>query len=178
MQLALRGKNIEVTPSLRAYVARKLEKLDKYFAQPLLAQVALAVEKDRHIVEVTIPIDSLLLRAEEATDDMYASVDLVVDKLERQIHKLKTRLHRKLRRDDTLRIADLPQGEQVAAEDEEPRVVRTKRFPLKPMTVDEAIVRMELLGHDFYVFRNAETEEVNVVYRRRAGHYGLIEPQD
>jgi putative sigma-54 modulation protein len=186
VNLALRGRNIEVTPALRAYVARKLERLDKYFDQDLTAQVAMSVEKGRHIVEMTIPIDSLLLRGEEETEDMYASVDLAVDKLERQIHKLKTRLHRKLRRDDTLRVAGLRSGDVPerpaeespgAGDEEEPRVVRTKRFALKPMTVDEAIVHMELLGHDFFVFRNAETEQVNVVYRRRSGNYGLIEPQ-
>jgi putative sigma-54 modulation protein len=191
---------MDVTPALREFVARKLGKLDKFFGPDVPAQVTLSVERDRHICEVTVPVDGRLLRGEESSADMYASVDLVVDKVERQVHKYKTLVNRKLRRDGTqepgtaaadargLRGAaalphrtEEPAGAAAAgAPDPDgwpPAVVRTKRFPLKPMAVEEAILEMNLLGHDFFVFANAETEQVNVVYRRRAGDYGLIEPE-
>lgn len=181
MQIALRGVNIETTGALKDYVRRKLGKLDKYFTQPPSAQVALSVEKERHIVEVTLSVDGMLLRAEEVSNDMYASVDLVVDKLERQIHKYKTRINRKARKEETIRLAvgnHAPsfEEEDFEFEDEEYKVVKSKRFALKPMDVQEAILQMNLLGHDFFVFANSESEEVNVVYRRHDGNYGLIEP--
>lgn len=173
MQIAIFAKNIDLTGALRTHVERKLSKLDRYIHADLTAQVSLAVEKDRHRIEVTIPIEGWILRAEEETEDLYASVDLVVDKLERQLHKYKTRLTRKVR--------------QPAAGSEPPRpaaapangeVVRVKQFALKPMTRDEAILQMQLLGHDFFVFRDAEAGGVTgVVYRRRGGGVGLIEPE-
>jgi putative sigma-54 modulation protein len=186
MHLELRGKNIDLTPAISDYVTRKLGKLDRYFGE-IEAQVALSVEKGRHIVEVTIPIDGLLLRGEESSASLYASVDLVLDKLERQIHKYKTRVNRRMRRDDSATppqaargIETVPGGAGVGAgrdeSDEEFQVVRLKRFPFKPMTVDEAILQMNLLGHDFFVFVDADDEQVGVVYRRRDGSYGLIAP--
>lgn len=178
MQVTVRGRNIEVTDALKEYVHKKLTRFQKYFYRPLSAQVALAVERGRHIVEITIPIDGYLLRGQEASEDMYASVDLVMDKLERQVHKFKTRLNRKLRRDGNNQRGIVVEALPEAAEEEtdEPGVVRVKRFPIKPMEVEEAILQMNLLGHDFFVFTNAETEEMNVVYRRKGGGYGLIEP--
>lgn len=181
MQVTVRGKNIEVTDALRDYVERKLGRFQKYFYRPVTAQVALGVERGRHIVEITLPIDGFLLRGEEASEDMYASVDQVVDKLERQIHKFKTRINRKLRRDGNNHRGIVAEngGENAGGAEEwaqEPGVVRVKRFPVKPMDVEEAILQMNLLGHDFYVFTHAETEEINVLYRRRDGGYGLIEP--
>ncbi len=168
MQLALYGKSLELTPSLRAYVEQRLNKLDRFFTVEVpAAQVVLSVQRERQIIEVTIPLDGMLLRAEEADASMYAAIDLVLAKLERQIHKYKTRAHRRPR----------PSGredyEAIAAEPEE-SVVRVKRFPLKPMSVEEALLQMNLLGHDFFMFRDAASEEVQVVYRRRHGGYGLI----
>src|SRR5690554_3401421 len=128
-----------------------------------------------HKVEVTAGIAGLILRAEEVTDDMYASIDQVVDKLERQIAKYKTRINRKARQGGILKVNNgqaLPEEE----EEEELAVVRTKRFLVKPMPVEEAILQMNLLGHDFYLFANAENDEINVIYRRKDGSYGLIEP--
>lgn len=178
MQVAIRGKNVEVSDALKEYIEKKLTKLDKYFYRNLSAQVALNVERGRHIIEVTIPLDGILLRGEEASEDMYASVDQVLDKLERQIHKYKTKINRKLRRE-----AGNHRGvrEDVSSTDEsspevKEEVVKVKRFPVKPMEVEEAIMQMNLLAHDFYVFTNAKTEEINVVYRRRDGGFGLIEP--
>ena len=172
MKVYARGKNIEVTPALQEYLEKKLKKLDKYFNNELEAHVTLSVVREIHSVDVTISIDSLLLRGEEATDDMCASIDLVVDKLERQLHKYKTRINRKLRQKGT---KEQLTASAKANEADEPRVVRTKRFVMKPMSLEEAILQMELLGHDFYVFAN-EAGEINVLYRRKDGNYGLIAP--
>jgi len=173
MRITVKGKNIAVTPALREHVEKKLGKLPRYFDSIKEATATLSVEKNRHIVEVTMPLNGgMLLRAEEETQDMYASIDLVVEKLERQIEKYKTRIARKLK-DGSLKDLTPVSG---GVEDDEPRIVRTKRFAMKPMPVDEAILQMNLLGHDFFVFCNAETDEVNVVYQRRDGNYGLIEP--
>lgn len=177
MKITVSGKNINITDALRDTVIRKISKLDKYFNPEVEVQAKLSVQKNRHIIEVTITFDGVILRGEESTDDMYTSIDKVQDKLERQISKHKTRLERKLK-GNSLKILDnvLPYIEE---DDEQynPTVVRTKRFSIKPMPVDEAILQMDLLGHSFFVFLNAETEEVNVVYKRKDGRYGLIEPE-
>ncbi|ADU50322.1 SSU ribosomal protein S30P;sigma 54 modulation protein [Thermaerobacter marianensis DSM 12885] len=186
MNISIYGKNVDVTEALKEYARRKVGKVARYFTgTPLQAQVTLSIERDRHIVEVTIPVPNsgLLIRAEEESDDMYASIDLVVDKLERQIRKFKTRLNRKARRLEATTGQAVPEADAPVDEpdwtegEEEGRVVRTKRFAVKPMTVDEAILQMNLLGHDFFVFANATTGEINVLYRRRDGQYGLIEPE-
>ncbi|NLC11328.1 MAG: ribosome-associated translation inhibitor RaiA [Firmicutes bacterium] len=177
MEINIRGKNVEVTPFLADYAEKRLGKFEKYFDQPMEAQVTLSVQKGEHIVEVTFTVDSLILRGEEATDDMYASIDLVVDKIERQLHKYKTRINRKLRNKG---IKDLNEQflnkQKEDFEEPEQTVVRRKRFVMKPMPVEEAIMQMNLLSHDFFVFTNADTEEINVLYRRKDGNYGLIEP--
>ncbi len=176
MKFQIRGKNIPVTNSLKEYIEKRLGKLDKYFENNPEAIVTLVIEKDQHRVEVTIPINGLILRGEEESIDMYSSIDLVVEKLEKQINKYKTRLSKKVKAMSIKDMAPDPCGEKIS-EDEAPKVLRTKRFAIKPMPVDEAILQMNLLGHSFFVFSNAETEEVNVVYRRKDGNYGLIEPE-
>jgi putative sigma-54 modulation protein len=175
MTISVRGKNIEVTPALKDYVTKRVGKVTKYFDTLGDITAILTVEKGRHIVELTVPINGIILRGEEATADMYASVDLVIEKIEKQIEKYKTRIARKLK-------AGVFKGELVAAggatvEPDELKVVKTKRFAVKPMDVEEAILQMNLINHDFYVFTNSETEEVNVVYRRKDGRYGLIESE-
>lgn len=180
MQVAVFGRNVEVTPALREYVEKKLKRLDKYITAPLGAQVTLEVERGRHIVEVTVPVNGLLLRGEEATNDMYASIDLVLDKLEKQVVKYKTRFARRKAAAAAAATTATPVAEpepEVEAEQEIDRVVKIKRFTLKPQTVEEAMLQMNLLGHDFYVFTNAESHAVNVVYRRHDGDYGLIVPE-
>lgn len=179
MQINVRGKNIEVTPALQDYLSKRLGKLDKYFDSEMEAQVTLSVVKDDHIVEVTLSFNGLLLRGEEKTQDMYASIDLVVDKVERQMHKYKTRINRKLRQQGLkeLNVKFIAKAPEID-KGEEPRVVRTKRFIMKPMPLEEAILQMNLLGHDFFVFTHAQTEEVNVIYKRKDGNYGLIEPTE
>lgn len=171
MQISVRGKQIDVTNSLRDYVEKRVGKLEKFFDIPLTAQVTLSVQKDRQTVEVTMPVGSVVLRGEVSTGDMYSSIDMVVEKLEKQIEKYKTRITKRFR---------MP-AEPVAADgyilESEPGVVKTKRVPLKPMNVDEAVMRLNLIGHDFFVFANDVTGEVNVVYRRKDGNYGLIEPE-
>lgn len=180
MKIKVSGKNMEITDALRNTVEKKLSKLDRYFDPNVEAQVMFRVERNRslqkarQVIEVTIPFNGVLLRAEEANEDMYTSIDLAVDKLERQVEKQKTRLQRR-NHGDSLRYQYIPESEET--ENEELRVVKTKRFAVKPMSTEEAILQMELLGHNFFVFRDSETEEVNVVYKRRDGDYGLIEPE-
>ncbi|MBS4032772.1 MAG: ribosome-associated translation inhibitor RaiA [Clostridiales bacterium] len=173
MKLTVRGKNMEVTDALKIYVEKRIGKIDKYFDFDTDAQVTLNVERGLHKVEVTAGINGMILRAEESTTDMYASIDLVVDKLERQIAKYKTRINRKARQGGGIKaLNDLPK----VVEDDEMEIVRTKRFSVKPMPAEEAVLQMNLLGHDFYVFANADTDDIGVVYRRKDGKYGLIEP--
>ncbi|MDW7650329.1 MAG: ribosome-associated translation inhibitor RaiA [Bacillota bacterium] len=173
MKLILRGKDVEVTDALKDHVQKRIGKIDKYFDFDAVAQVTLIVEHGMHKVEVTADINGMILRAEEGTGDMYASIDLVVDKLERQIAKYKTRINRKARQGGGLKaMAELPKVD----EEDDLDVVKTKRFVVKPMPVEEAVLQMNLLGHDFFVFINADIDEINVVYRRKDGKYGLIEP--
>jgi putative sigma-54 modulation protein len=155
MKIAVRGKNIEITNALRDIVTKKISKLDKYFNPEVEAQATLSVQKNSHIIEVTIPFDGIILRGEESTEDMYTSIDKVLDKLERQISKHKTRLERKFK-GNSLKILDsvLPYTDDDQKYD--PSIVRTKRFAIKPMQVDEAVLQMDLLGHSFFVFQNAE----------------------
>lgn len=176
MKINVRGSHIEVTEALRGYVERKLSRLEKYFESPPISevQVTLSVVRDLQTIEVTIPLQGILLRAEERNSDMYASIDLVVDKLERQIRKHKTKVNRRLKQDNLLRNDSVPAHLQ--DDEEEFELVRTKRFTLKPMDVDEAILQMNMVGHNFFVFANSDTEKVNVVYKRTDGRYGLIEP--
>jgi putative sigma-54 modulation protein len=183
MNYVIRGNNLEVTEALRNFVEKKISRLEKYFDTPPSADahIALSVIRDDHKVEVTIPFPGVLVRAEEKSADMYASIDLVVEKLERQIRKYKTKINRKPRQEGSLRSQLYENGNTPATsveDEEEPiEVVRTKRFQLKPMDVEEAIMQMEMLGHNFFVFTNADTDEINVVYRRKDGRYGLIEPE-
>lgn len=174
MQITVRGKNIQITDALRDYATKKVERLSKFLDRPVEAQVMLTVEKDRHTVEVTAMVDGLILRGEESSPDMYASIDLVSDKLEKQIERYKTRISRRLRTNGFKNGAASP----AMLEEDGPQVVRSKRFPMKPMPVEEAVLQMNLLNHDFFVFMNAETERFAVVYKRKDGNYGLIEPQN
>jgi ribosomal subunit interface protein len=179
MNYNIRGENIEVTPAIREYVEKKVAKLERYFSETPEANVNvnLRFNQDKTSkVEVTIPMPNLVLRAEETNDDMYAAIDLIVDKLERQIRKHKTKVNRKFREKGDVGVTFTnPVHENVDYDEDELEVVRTKRFDLKPMDSEEAILQMNLLGHSFYVFTNADTNRTNVVYKRRDGRYGLIE---
>lgn len=177
----IRGENIEVTPAIRDHVESKVSKLERYFTDGAnaTAHVNLKVYNDKQTkVETTIPMKNLTLRAEERHDDMYAAVDLIVDKLERQIRKYKTRVNRKFREREGIAsfFASVNKDEPAVPEsDDEFKVVRTKRFDLKPMDQEEAILQMNMLGHSFFVFTDAESDDTNIVYKRKDGKYGLIE---
>lgn len=179
MRNNIRGINIEVTPAIREYVEKKLSKLERYFDNTdlLEAKVNLKVNSGTQKVEVTIPMKQMVLRAEERNTDVYAAMDLVIDKLERQVRKHKTKVNRKMREDSYSReFVVIPKDEPGEVEvEEELEIVRTKTVALKPMDVEEAILQMNMLGHSFYVFKNADSNLSNVVYVRDDGKYGLIE---
>ncbi|MCM3585178.1 ribosome-associated translation inhibitor RaiA [Mesobacillus maritimus] len=181
MNYNIRGENIEVTPAIREYVEKKVSKLERYFNETPNASVSvnLKVYQDKKSkVEITIPMKNLVLRAEEIHEDMYAAIDLITDKLERQIRKHKTKVNRKFRGQDSIKdVAPIFTETEPHGDEDELELVRTKRFDLKPMDSEEAILQMNLLGHNFYVFHNADTNNTNVVYKRKDGRYGLIEAQ-
>jgi putative sigma-54 modulation protein len=174
MRLTVTGKNIALTDALKEVVEKKLSKLDKYFVPEADTRVTLSVQKNRQIIEVTIPFNGMIVRGEEATDDMYSSIENVVEKIEKQILKNKTKFERRLH-EGSLRLKDLPAND--LSDEEDNKIVKTKRFAIKPMDTEEAVLQMDLLGHNFFVFKNADSNEVNVVYKRKDGNYGLIEPE-
>lgn len=175
MNIIFAGKNMEITNSLREVTEKKLSKLDKYFDKDIQGNVTFSTQKNRKIIEVTINLPGTIIRAEESSDDMYASIDKAVDILERQIRKYKTRLQKRYQDENTIRFENvIPLSEE--REEDKPKIVRTKRFNLKPMNKEEAILQMELLRHNFFIFMEGETGDVNIVYKRKDGNYGLIEP--
>lgn len=174
MRIIISGKNIDMTAGLKSAVEEKLGKLDKYFTPETEVNVTLSVEKDRQKIEVTIPIKGSVIRAEQVSDDMYASIDLAQQIIERQMRKHKTRLVNKYRGAGALAPAYIDEEPEETAEI---KIVRTKRFAIKPMDPEEACLEMEMTGHNFFVFRDAETDEVCVVYKRKGNTYGLIEPE-
>jgi len=174
MRYTITGRNIEVTSGLRSTIEEKLGKLERYFNPDTEAVVTLSVQKEQHKIEVTIPVKGSIIRAEQSSSDMYVSIDLVEEIIERQIKKYKKKLIDK--KQSAQSFSDLFISEEYN-HDDEINIVKTKRFAVKPMDPEEACVQMELLGHSFYVFLNADTEEVNVVYKRNNSTYGLIEPE-
>ena len=174
MRFTISGKNIEVTDSLRKAVTEKLGKLERYFTADTPIIVTMSVEKERQKIEVTIPLKGNVIRSEQVSNDMYVSIDLVEEVIERQLRKYKQKLIDRHQAGDNFRREFL---ETESEPTDEIRIVRSKRFDIKPMYPEDACVQMELLGHSFYVFCNAETDQVNVVYKRKGGTYGLIEPE-
>lgn len=174
MRYIISGKNLEVTEGLKSAIYDKVGKLERYFTPDTEVQVTLSVEKERNKIEVTIPVKGTIIRAEQVSNDMYVSIDLVEEIIERQLKRYKNKLV-----DHKQSAASFNQSfmEDDAWEDEAINITRVKRFAMKPMDAEEACVQMELLGHSFYVFRNADTDEVNVVYKRKGNTYGLIEPE-
>jgi len=176
MKVTVIAKNMELTDALKEIVQKKISKLEKYFEVGVEAKATLSVQKSRQIVEVTIPFNGVILRGEEATSDMYKSLDLVEDKLQRQIRKQKTRLSRK--HGGSLRFGEINNIDLKASEEEEEgKLVRVKKFGVKPMNSEEAILQMDLLGHNFFVYQDADSNKVNVIYKRKDGDYGLLEPE-
>ncbi len=174
MKYVIVGKNIDVTPSLDSTIREKLGKLERFFSDETVIHVTLRVDHDRHKIEVTIPVKGNVIRCEQVSSDMYVSIDLVEAIIERQLKKYKNKLIDKHQENASFKREYF---EQNFLEDEEIQIVRRKQFDVKPMYPEDACVQMELLGHNFYVFRNAETEHINVVYKRKDGAYGLIEPE-
>ncbi len=173
MRYIITGKNIDVTEGLKNSVYEKIGKLEKYFRPDTEVHVTFSVQKDRHKIEVTIPIKGTVIRAEEESTDMYVSIGLVEEIIERQIKKYKSKIIDS--KQNGAGLSDAFEAEPSA--EEEIIITRTKKFAMKPMDPEEACIEMELTGHSFFVFRNSETDEVNVVYKRKGNTYGLIEPE-
>ena len=174
MEFVIVGKNIDVTPGLRTAVEEKIGKLERYFTPSTQIHVTLSVEKDRQKIEVTIPVKGSIIRSEQVSNDMYVSIDLVEEIIERQLKKYKNKIIDAKHGGDNFKQEFLDKD---YSDDDDIQIVRTKRFDVKPMYAEDACVQMELLGHSFYVFCNAETNQVNVVYKRKGNTYGLIEPE-
>jgi len=182
MKFIVSGKNLEVTDSLKEKVITKLGKLDKFVNPGTEVHVTMSLRKENHremhVVEITILFHGIFIRAEESSEDMYKSINKVIDVLEKQVKKNRTRLEKKIHEGGSLRFDSFNnKDEEQVGEDGDFQVVRSKRFATKPMDVDEAILQMNLLGHSFFVFYNAVSNKANVVYRRHNGNYGLIEPE-
>ena len=176
MKFIISGKNITVSPGLKTAVEDKLGKLERYFTPDTEVIVTLSVEKERQKIEVTIPMKGNIIRSEQVSNDMYVSIDLAVETIERQLRKYRHKLVDE--KQEARRLFSEEYLEKDACEEEAVRIIRDKKFDIKPMYAEDACIQMELLGHDFFVFKNAETDEVNVVYKRRGNTYGLIEPED
>ena len=174
MKFIIIGRNIDITEGLKSAVQEKLGKLERYFTPETEIHVTLSVEKDRQKIEVTIPVKGNIIRSEQVSSDMYVSIDLVEEVIERQLRKYKTKIVNQQQAGGNFQKEFV---EDEFLEDEEVNIIRTKKFGIKPMYPEDACVQMELLGHNFYVFRNAETDEVNVVYKRKGNTYGSIEPE-
>lgn len=183
MKFIISGKNIDVTPSLKDTIESKLGKLERYFTPETEIIVTLSVEKERQKIEVTIPVKGNIIRSEQTSSDMYVSIDLVEEVIERQLRKYKNKLVARNQGHPTAAGGgsnfkkEFFESEDTNLHDEEIRIVRTKRFGIKPMYPEDACIQMDLLGHTFFVFSNAETDQVNVVYKRKDGSFGLIEPE-
>ena len=174
MRYKITGRNINVTPGLKAAVEEKIGKLERYFNQDTEAIITLSVEKERQKIEVTIPVKGSIIRSEQVSNDMYVSIDLVEEIIERQLKKYKNKIVDKQQAAASFSKAYV---ENDYTDDDEIKIVRTKKFDIKPMYPEDACIQMELLGHNFFVFCNAETDQVNVVYKRKGDTYGLIEPE-
>ena len=174
MKFNIHGKKLEVTDSIKKYIESKIGRLDKYFDDPdnITVTVAIKLSGKKQVVEVTINTHSFVIRGEEANNDLYASIDLVSDKIERQIRKNKTRIHKKINKE---KIKDFNLTYDIEVEEQPEMIVKHKIIETKPMDEEEAILQMELLGHDFFVFKNSNTDEFNILYKRKEGNYGIIE---
>jgi len=178
MRLQVKGKNLEVSDSIREYAEQKIGKLERHLNDPTRVEVELAVERnpsisDNQVAEATVWTKGPVLRARESSKDMKASIDQLADKLQRQVKRYRQKRSRRGNRQERDRPAGVPLG----GDGTDPMIVKSKQFPLQPMTPEEAVLQLELIGHDFFVFQSSDSAGVSVVYRRRDGHYGLIEPQ-
>ncbi len=178
MEIFVRGDNVKVTEAIENYVKDKLKRIDKYIGdnEHVKATAVINVKNHNQKVEITIPLKSFIIRAEETRDDLYAAIDVVVDKLERQIRKNKTKLQSKKVKEYSSKEFVIDEIESYENEEDE-KIVKRKKIEVKPMSEEEALLQMELLGHQFYIFKDAETSKVSVVYKRKEGNYGIIESE-
>ncbi len=174
MKVNIYGKNMQLTEALKEATIKKIERLDKFFQKDVEAKVVLSIERKNQKVEVTIPFNGRIARVEESSDDMYNSIDEAVESLEQQLRKYKTKLQDKKHSSESIKFENF---ESLDVAENEFKVVKTKKFAIKPMNIEEAVLQMDLLKHNFFVFLNADSEEVNVVYKRKDNNYGLIEPE-
>lgn len=174
MKFIITGRNIDVTEGLKTAVEEKIGKLERYFTKDTEIHVTMSVEKERQKIEVTIPVKGNIIRSEQTSTDMYVSIDLVEEVIERQLRKYKNKLVDAKQGGGSFNQEFLDNDYDI---EDEVNIIRTKKFGVKPMFPEDACVQMELLGHNFYMFKNAETDEVNVVYKRKGNTYGLIEPE-
>lgn len=179
MQITTTFRHIESSEALKSYAAEKLERVQKYIDEPIVAQVFLTVEKIRHIAEVTLTARGITIKASEETNDMYAAIDAVIDKIERQLRRYKERIkeHKPAAESEERKVKKTVLTAESIEQQQEPVIIKSKTFSIKPMSVEEAVMQMDLLHKDFLVFTDASTEDINVIYRRKDGNYGLIEPQ-
>ena len=175
MNFVIYGKNIEITDNLRKAIEDKLGKLERYFTPDTKVNVTLSVEKERQKIEVTIPVKGSIIRSEQVSNDMYVSIDLVEEVIERQLHKYKSKNIDRHQAGGNFQQAYIDQNYE---EEDKIRIIRTKKYDIKPLYPEDACVQMELLGHGFFVFVNAETDKTSVVYKRKNGTYGLLEPEE
>ena len=176
MKCKIRGEKIKITGAIQEYVESKLSKLDKYFKNENVdANILIKVRGNEQIIEVTIPYDRYTLRSEEKRDDLYAAIDLVIDKLEGQIRKNKTKLKKQIKKSEEFFNFDYELDKEEVKEN---KIVKRKSFEMKPMSEEDAILELELLGHDFYVYRDARTDDINILYKRKDGNYGIIETSE
>ncbi len=174
MKVIVTGRNLVITDAIREQVEKKLDKFDKYFKSDVEAHATFSTQKNKHIVELTIPLkNDTIFRAESRTEDMYGSIDEAIEKISRQMRKHKTKIEKRFHDQESIRFEAIPENTE---QYQDSSIVKTKRFGIKPMMPEEAVLQMDLLGHDFFVFLNGETDDVNVVYRRKDGDFGLIEP--
>ena len=176
MKFIISGRNLEVSEGLKNSVTDKLGKLERYFTPDTEVNVTMSIEKERQKIEVTIPVKGHIIRSEQVSNDMYVSIDLVEEVIERQLRKYKNKLVAKQQDGGNFRREFLEKEDTI--EPEEIKIIRTKEIEMKPMYPEDACIQMELLGHNFYMFHNAETDEVNVVYKRKGGTYGMIVPEN
>jgi putative sigma-54 modulation protein len=179
MQITTTFRHMETSEALKSYVEEKLERVQKYIDEPVVAQVFLTVEKIRHMAEMTITAKGITIKASEETNDMYAAVDAVLDKIERQLRRYKEKIkeHKPSNEAEDRRVKKSVVEAESLGQKKEPVIIKSKTFSIKPMSVEEAVMQMDLLHKDFLVFTDASTEDINVIYRRKDGNYGLIEPQ-
>lgn len=179
MQITTTFRHMESSDALKSYAEEKLSKVEKYIDEPIVAQVVFTVEKIRHMAEVTLNAKGITIKASEETNDMYAAVDAVLDKIERQLRRYKERIkeHKPGNDSDERKVKKTVLAAESIEQRQEPVIIKSKTFSIKPMSVEEAVMQMDLLHKDFLVFTDSNTEDINVIYRRKDGNYGLIEPQ-